>query len=39
MTGKKINKAKRQIGDQTTKGAVIGVVIYVLNANDVDPML
>jgi len=39
MTGKKINKAKRQIGDQTTKGALIGVVIYVLNANDVDPML
>jgi hypothetical protein len=31
MTSKKISKAKRQIGDQTTKGGVIGLMIYALN--------
>jgi hypothetical protein len=31
MTSKKISKAKRQIGDQTTKGGVIGLMIYGLN--------
>jgi len=39
MSGKKINKAKRQIGDQTTKGGLIGLMIYGLNAQGVDPML
>jgi hypothetical protein len=39
MTSKKINKAKRQIGDQTTKGGLIGLMIYGLNAQGVDPML
>jgi hypothetical protein len=39
MTSKKINKAKRQIGDQTTKGSLIGLMIYGLNAQGVDPML
>ena len=39
MSSKKINKAKRQIGDQTTKGALIGLMIYGLNAQGVDPML
>jgi hypothetical protein len=31
MTSKKISKAKRQIGDQTTKGGVIGIMIYALS--------
>ena len=39
MTSKKISKAKRQIGDQTTKGGLIGLMIYGLNAQGVDPIL
>ena len=39
MTSKKINKAKRQISDQTTKGGLIGLMIYGLNQQGVDPML
>jgi hypothetical protein len=39
MTSKKISKAKRQIGDQTTKGGVIGIIIYALSTNNVDPVL
>ena len=39
MTSKKINKAKRQIGDQTTKGGLIGLFIYWASTNDVDPGL
>jgi len=39
MSSKKINKAKRQISDQTTKGGLIGLMIYGLNAQGVDPML
>ena len=39
MTRKRINKAKRQIGDQTTKGGLIGLMVYGLNAQGVDPML
>jgi hypothetical protein len=39
MTSKKISKAKRQIGDQTTKGGVIGIMIYALSTNNVDPVL
>ena len=39
MTSKKINRAKRQIGDQTTKGGLIGLIIYGLNAQGVDPVL
>jgi hypothetical protein len=39
MTSKKINRAKRQIGDQTTKGGLIGLMIYGLNTQGVDPML
>ena len=39
MSGKKINKAKRQIGDQTTKGGLIGLMIYGLNQQGLDPML
>jgi len=38
MVSKKINNAKRQIGDQTTKGSLIGLMIYGLNAQGVDPM-
>lgn len=39
MTSRKINKAKRQIGDQTTKGGLIGLMIYGLNTQGVDPVL
>lgn len=39
MTSKKINKAKRQIGDQTTKGGLIGLFIYWATKNNVDPGL
>jgi hypothetical protein len=38
MSSKKINKAKRQIGDQTTKGGLIGLMIYGLTKQNVDPM-
>lgn len=36
---KKINDSHRQIGDQTTKGGVLGIFIYVLSKNNVDPVL
>jgi len=39
MTSKKINKAKRQIGDQTTKGGLIGLFIYWATQNNIDPAL
>ena len=39
MTTKKIDKARRQIGDQTTKGGIIGLMIYGLSRNNVDPVL
>jgi hypothetical protein len=39
MSQKPINKSNRQIGDQTTKGGVLGIFIYVLSKNDVDPVL
>ena len=39
MTNKKINKAKRQIGDQTTKGGIIGLFIYWATQNNIDPAL
>jgi hypothetical protein len=39
MSSKKINRAKRQIGDQTTKGGLIGLMIYGLTKQNVDPML
>ena len=39
MTSKKINKANRQISDQTTKGGLLGVMIYTLSRNNVDPVL
>lgn len=39
MTSKKINKANRQIGDQTTKGGLLGIMIYALSRNNVDPVL
>ena len=39
MSKKPINKSNRQIGDQTTKGGVLGVLIYVLSKNNVDPVL
>ena len=39
MSKKPINKSNRQIGDQTTKGGVLGVLIYELSKNNVDPVL
>lgn len=39
MSSNKINKAKRQIGDQTTKGGLLGIMIYALSRNNVDPVL
>jgi hypothetical protein len=39
MTSKKINKAHRQISDHTTKGGLLGVMIYTLSRNNVDPVL
>lgn len=39
MTSKKISKHHRQIGDQTTKGGVIGIIIYTMSRNNVDPVL
>ena len=36
---RKINKSHRQIGDQTTKGGLLGIFIYVLSRNNVDPVL
>ena len=39
MSSNKMNKAKRQIGDQTTKGGLLGIMIYALSRNNVDPVL
>ena len=39
LKNKKINKSHRQIGDQTTKGGLLGIFIYVLSRNNVDPVL
>ena len=39
MSSKKINKAHRQISDQTTKGGLLGIMIYALSRNNVDPVL
>lgn len=39
MTSKKITQSHRQIGDQTTKGGLLGIFIYVLSRNNVDPVL
>jgi len=39
MTAKKMNKKNRQIGDQTTKGGLIGLFIYFATTNNVDPAL
>lgn len=39
MTNKKIKTAHKQIGDQTTKGGLLGVMIYTMSRNNVDPVL
>jgi cytochrome c biogenesis factor len=39
MNSKKISRSHRQIGDQTTKGGLLGIFIYVLSRNNVDPVL
>jgi hypothetical protein len=39
MNSKKIKRAHRQIGDQTTKGGLLGIMIYAMSRNNVDPVL
>ena len=39
MTSKKINRSHLQIGDQTTKGGLLGIMIYAMSRNNVDPVL
>ena len=39
MNKKPINKSNRQIGDQSTKGGLLGIFVYALSKNDVDPVL
>ena len=36
---KQRNNSHRQIGDQTTKGGLLGIMIYTLSRNNVDPVL
>ena len=39
MSEKPINNSHRQIGDQSTKGGLLGIFVYALSKNDVDPVL
>jgi hypothetical protein len=39
MADKPINTSNRQIGDQSTKGGILGIFVYVMSRNDVDPVL
>ena len=39
LNAKKITKSHRQIGDQTTKGGLLGIMIYTMSRNNVDPVL
>ena len=39
MSKKPINHSHRQIGDQSTKGGLLGIFVYALSKNDVDPVL
>jgi len=39
MNTKKIKRAHRQIGDQTTKGGLLGIMIYAMSRNNIDPVL
>ena len=39
MSKKPINHSHRQIGDQSTKGGLLGIFVYALSRNDVDPVL
>lgn len=39
MSKKSINHSHRQIGDQSTKGGLLGIFVYALSKNDVDPVL
>ena len=34
-----MSKARRQIGDQSTKGAALGLCVYIMVKQDFDPML
>ena len=39
MSKKPINHSHRQIGDQSTTGGLLGIFVYALSRNDVDPVL
>ena len=39
VNSKKITRSHRQIGDQTTKGGLLGIMIYTMSRNNVDPVL
>ena len=39
MTSKKITKSHRQIGDQTTKGGLLGIACYAMWKAHFDPVL
>jgi len=39
MARKPINRSRRQISDQTTKGGLIGLFIYWATQNNIDPAL
>jgi hypothetical protein len=39
LDSKKISRSHRQIGDQTTKGGLLGIMIYTMSRNNVDPVL
>lgn len=39
MSDKPINKSNRQIGDQSTKGGILGIFVYAMSRNNVDPVL
>ena len=39
MSKKPINHSHRQIGDQSTKGGLLGIFVYVMSRNNVDPVL
>ncbi len=39
LNAKKITRSHRQIGDQTTKGGLLGIMIYTMSRNNVDPVL
>ena len=39
MSKKPINHSHRQIGDQSTKGGLLGIFVYALSKKNIDPVL